>query len=70
MGKADILRHNYRNKDMRLVVKSPITMRKRLMFTINYLTRKYEMQYSPIQIKKITLADGFTYVVRPRRKVA
>ena len=50
---------------MRLVLKSPITMRKRIMFVIDRLSRQYASpQPSPIRIKKITLADGFTYVIR------
>lgn len=50
---------------MRLVVKSPLTMRKRLMFILDRLSRR-DASLSPIRIKKIRLADGFTYVVRER----
>jgi len=39
-------------------------MRKRLMFIINKLSRQYETEPSPIRIKKITLADGFSYKVK------
>jgi len=56
-----------KNEKMRLVIKSPLTMRKRLMFIIFRLADQYANQPSPIRIKKITLADGFTYVVRPQR---
>ena len=48
---------------MRLVIKSPLTMRKRLMFILDRLGRP-SLNPSPIRIKKITLADGFTYIVR------
>lgn len=55
---------NENREIMRLVVKSPLTMRKRLMFVINKLTHQYESEASPIRIKKITLADGFSYKIK------
>lgn len=58
IGKKDI---------MRIVMKSPLTMRKRLMFILDRLGRQTDLDTSPIKIKKITLADGFTYVVRNKQ---
>jgi len=52
---------------MRIVIKSPITMRKRLMFVLDRLGRAAEYNPSPIKIKKIKLADGFTYIVRNKQ---
>ena len=57
-GKKDI---------MRIVMKSPLTMRKRLMFVLDRLGRQAHLDASPIKIKKIRLADGFTYVVRNKQ---
>ena len=51
---------------MRIVLKNPLTMRKRLMFILDKLGRQTLAGASAIKIKKIRLADGFTYVVRDR----
>ncbi len=55
---------NINNDKLRLVIKSPLTMRKRLMFVINKLSHQYESQSSPIRIRKITLADGYSYRIK------
>ncbi len=52
------------NERLRLVVKNPLTMRKRLMFIMNKLSHQYSNELSPIRIRKITLADGFSYRIK------